>query len=380
MLEKKLMNILIRSEDSITRPSDLGNQMKKLVRFSSKIILLMIIFSVPAVAQRQIGSAASSAVGVVSASECTATIYTTSDCVPCNALKNRIASNPAKYGCNTITWIDCGSYRNLSPYCKSQGVTSVPKPFGKICDDCDSRNPVSPPPPPPAQDNPPASGQPDNDDKAPCKGEAKHYCKWSDDPKGYSCCIHGCDPANNNRCVSCSGYSRCTPSSCASGLKCVNKRDQKGCPQDFVCEDPSATRPPNKPVEEAPYGGDGEGYCDAITGKCYPSKPSEPASPEQPQNPNTEQPAEPKSPVKPEPAADPSPVNPQPVVCDNPCPNDQDANNCCKPTEGCYQGRCNAYQGCSGCVAGQSCVPIDRAPWYGCFSKKPNGGASEIKQ
>jgi hypothetical protein len=307
-------------------------------------------------AHAQIGSEAAEV--VQGRPECKATIYTMPTCPPCNALKQRIRDNPEKYGCNAIEWVDCASDNRR---CSQAGVRTVPVVSGKLCSDCDKGSPK--PPSPPSGPGPQPPKPPSGPDNA-CTGQAKFKCPSKNPNIAYSCCLKGCDTSSSTEaCLSCpSSYKMCTPSSCPAGKVCVNEKDAKGCEKDFTCKDDPQSPPP----------GEEDGVCELITDpvtgeqKIVCRKPGAPTEPDFPPV------SPPKDPEVPDTGGGPSDPSdpPAPPQCDNPCPSAANPNNCCKPTEGCYQGSCNAYDGCAGCKQGQVCKPTDRYPFYGCFLKE----------
>ena len=342
----------------------MGNILSTIVRFLACCAVALV--SVTAYAQNTtIGSQAGLQVGSSNDPECKATIYSADNCGPCQALKAKIQNNPDQYGCNSINFVSCGA-RYQSPTnqeCIRLGISSFPTTHGNLCD-CRAKKPTplptyqppvgdpkNPPPyTPPA--NPPSSG-------INCTGQAKIKC-----PAGnsWACCLYACDSSQASGCLTCPSYQPCGRNSCTADKTCLNKSDEKGCPQNFTCE--SKTSDP----------GDDSGgmVCDLITGVCRPRNPliDDPLMPEPPLPEPSKQPDPPK-PKEPTvaPTAAPTVTPPSGVQCGNPCPSQNNRNNCCGPTQGCYQGTCSNYSGCTGCKAGQICSTIDRAPWYGCKDK-----------
>lgn len=229
--------------------------------------------------------------------ECRATIYTAGNCGPCKTLKAQIANNPKQYGCNQITWIDCGpDYRYPSQECRNAGITSFPTIQGKVCSDCNS---TPPDPEPPLNPHPPTDPNPGGR----CTGQAKIECPT---PNGYSCCLYGCDSTQPSGCRQCQSFRPCQPNSCPSGRTCENPRDPNNCPQDFVCKSPTPVYPqppsPNPPT--CPPGQTRkwvEGSCDGDI--CTPGywicEPVVLPPPPPPQPPHPPQPPQPPPPTTP---------------------------------------------------------------------------------
>ena len=87
-------------------------------------------------------------------------------------------------------------------------------------------------------------GNPASPNSFQCTGEAKIKC-------GSSCCLFACNQQGNG-CLNCAGFRPCAPNSCSNGQICENPRDEKGCPQNFICKDKPSVKPPAEP--EPPVG------------------------------------------------------------------------------------------------------------------------------
>jgi len=224
----------------------------KLIRRALIVLSFALSLCGKAIAQDDVlGSAAGSALGVKS-SKCDITVYSTYDCGPCQQLA-RTLSGP-DYSCNNIQKISCGSYRNPDqrncpgifsfPTAEVKGgrYTGVPSIMGALaqckCGGSDPKPPTDPRPKPPTQPDPPSppTGR--------CTGQAKIECP---NKTGIACCLVGCDKTTSNGCINCPPYRPCSASSCSAGKTCVNKKDSKGCLQNFTCEDPS---PPSVPCPD----------------------------------------------------------------------------------------------------------------------------------
>lgn len=333
-------------------------KISKLIRSISCVFVL--VSGVYAHAEQEIASEAPQI--VQGRSECQAKIYTAYDCGPCNRLKATVQNNPAQYGCNSIEWVDCGSYRNPDPV-KCPGVRSFPKTDGILCSDCNKNSPQPPRPP----GNPNKPPQPPTTPGNPCTGQAKFKCPSKNPGIAYSCCLKGCDTSSSTEsCLNCpNSYKLCTSSSCPAGKICVNEKDEKGCEKDFTCKD--AQSPP-------PGSGDDE-VCqiitDPVTGEqkvVCPDKGDSP--PTEPDLPPAKPPTEPEDPGSGGGSTDPSDP-PAPPQCHDPCPHANNPQNCCGPNEGCYQGECRRVEGCRGCTDEQVCRPTNKPPYYyGCFLKE----------
>jgi hypothetical protein len=364
--------------------------MNSLARYSAAACLGLLLVSGSVRAQQPvISSGAASAVGSApSRPDCVITLYTLQNCPGCVDIKAQIearkASNPAKYGCNKLDTIDCvgkdrATGRWLNPLCDASVFQLVPYPKNvNLCNDCDRDKP--PPSPPPS--NP---GNPPSNPGALCTGEAKVPCANSSG--GTTCCMYACDSSSKSGCLACS-FRPCGASSCPAGEQCINKRNEKGCPQDFTCVKVSSPAPDPKPdplpdpvpdaCKDACVGTNM--VCDPLTGQCRPKNESFPLlNPGPIDSPAAQNPDPMDSPAAPNPGAIDSPAgdNPPPQdppaapACGNPCPSADNANNCCGPTEGCYKGKCSTYSGCASCKAGQICAPINEAPYYACKDVKP---------
>ena len=331
----------------------MGNFVATFVRYLA--CCLFLAASVEAGAQNTtIGSQAGQQVGSSETPSCHVTVYGTENCPHCkpkyNGFLNQKNSDPQKYGCNTVDYVSCGlDFNHPGPPCSDLGYTRFPTVIGQLCD-CR----VVPPDVSPGPGLPPGNPQPPPSNGVECTGQAKIKCPAKG---GWGCCLFACDSTQPSGCLNCGGYRPCGKNSCPADKTCVNKKDDKGCPRDFVCE--GKVTPPDHGGNEVcdpvtgvcgPAGHGSNEVCDPLTGVCGPPNPFNP--PVVVPDPPVQQPDPPKPPTGPQ--------------CVNPCPSQSNPNNCCGPTQGCYQGTCSNYSGCTGCKKGQICSPIDRAPWYGC--------------
>jgi hypothetical protein len=243
-------------------------------------VVLSIAFSLcgDALAQNDVlSSAAGSALGVKSGPSCEITIYSKqSGCPRCDQIRGNdregcpriktVYGLPASHSCSMYPIIAYpgGMACDGNPGSDLQTAISYCK---KVCEEKprDPKPPTDPRPEPPTQPDPPSppTGR--------CTGQAKIECP---NATGYACCLVGCDKTSSNGCVKCPAYRPCEPSSCKAGETCVNKKDAKGCPQNFTCE--GSTPPNGSCPEQCPPGS----VC--VDGVCSVGPPGEPPVEPQP--------------------------------------------------------------------------------------------------